>query len=117
MLSLMLLLKVTLSWAYLLEAPIVDSSDAEEPIEKVGEVQNVTWDDKVKKEIIVLGTGVKRPKRHALATISYKCYFFDHTPIEEVKEMVLELGDIKYPEGLWKGIEEMRKEETAKIKI
>lgn len=54
-----------------------------------------------------------------LATITYKAYFFDHTVFDSSNEqpVQLSLGDISWPEGLWKGIQEMRKGEKAKIKI
>ena len=52
-----------------------------------------------------------------MAVIDYKLYFFDHTPIEEGTSVKLSLGDIAWPEGLWKGIERMRKGERAKLRI
>jgi FKBP-type peptidyl-prolyl cis-trans isomerase 2 len=64
-----------------------------------------------------VGEGPKKPNRNAVVNIDYKLYFFDHTPIEEGTEVKLSLGDITWPEGLWKGIEHMRKGESAKIRI
>lgn len=66
-----------------------------------------------------MGEGVKRPKLNHLATIVYKAYFFDHTEFDSSQDLpvVLSLGDIAWPEGLWKGLQEMRKSEKAKIKI
>jgi hypothetical protein len=54
-----------------------------------------------------------------LCTIIYKAYFFDHTVFDSSndQQVQLTLGDISWPEGLWKGIQEMRKNEKAKIKI
>lgn len=54
-----------------------------------------------------------------MATIVYKAYFFDHTEFDSShgEPIQISLGDISWPEGLWKGIEEMRKNEKAKIKI
>jgi uncharacterized protein YcfL len=87
------------------------------PEQKIGDTEDITYDKIVEKEILEVGEGVKRPKRNAVATIDYKLYFFDHTPIEEVTSLKLSLGDICFPEGLWKGIEHMRKGERAKIRI
>ncbi len=63
-------------------------------------------DGKVKKEILEIGEGVKRPKLNHLATIIYRAYFFDHTDFDssQGQPIVLNLGDIAWPEGLWKGI-------------
>jgi hypothetical protein len=84
----------------------------------VGDTEDVTHDSIVQKEILQVGEGVSCPKRNSVATITYKLYFFDHSPIETVIEPVkLSLGDISWPEGLWKGIERMRKNEVAKIRI
>lgn len=91
----------------------------------------VTHDGKVKKIIIEVtsiflkssyqvGEGVKKPKRNYLAKFTYKSYFFDHEEIDSThveEPIVISLGDIAYPEGLFKGIEEMRKNEKAKITI
>jgi len=54
-----------------------------------------------------------------LVTIIYKAYFFDHTLFDSSndKPIQISLGDISWPEGLWKGILEMRKGEKSKIKI
>ena len=89
------------------------------PIQNIGDIQEVTQDGKVKKEILELGEGVKKPKLNHLATVVYKAYFFDHTEFDSSHEspVVLSLGDIAWPEGFWKGLQEMRKGELAKIKI
>ena len=66
-----------------------------------------------------MGEGIKKPKLNYLATIIYKAFFFDHTEFDSSNDQPIQisLGDISWPEGLWKGIEEMRKNEKAKIKI
>jgi hypothetical protein len=87
------------------------------PPQKVGDVEDITHDSIVQKEILEVGEGVANPKRNAVAVIDFKLYFFDHTPIEEGTSVKLSLGDISWPEGLWKGIEHMRKNERAKIRI
>lgn len=96
-------------------------SDAllDEPIENAGDVSEVTWDKKVMKEILRVGEGKKRPKRAYIAKVKYSLYFFDHTPIASTGDNSVEIvmGDISVPEGLWKGLEKMRKNEIAKVKI
>jgi hypothetical protein len=66
-----------------------------------------------------VGEGVKMPSRNSVATITYRAYFFDHTEFDSShgKPVKLSLGDIAWPEGLWKGIERMRLNESAKIRI
>jgi FKBP-type peptidyl-prolyl cis-trans isomerase 2 len=66
-----------------------------------------------------VGEGKKRPKRAHIAHVKYDLYFFDHTPIEstEGKTVDVVMGEIAWPEGLWKGLEKMRKGEKAKVKI
>ena len=56
--------------------------NAEAPEQKVGEINTITYDQLVEKEIIELGEGFKNPKMNSVVTIDYKLYFFDHTPIE-----------------------------------
>ncbi|CDW79222.1 peptidyl-prolyl cis-trans isomerase fkbp62-like [Stylonychia lemnae] len=89
------------------------------PEQKVGEIQNIGWDNKIKKEIVDVGTGVKKPKLNYLCRISYDAYFYDHTVFDSSNGQLIQigLGDISWPEGLWKGIQEMRQGEKAKIKI
>ena len=67
----------------------------------------------------MVGEGKGKPKRNYLAKIIYKAYFFDHSEFDSSNGQPIEisLGDIAWPEGLWKGIEEMRKGEKSKIKI
>lgn len=54
-----------------------------------------------------------------IANIVYQAYFYNHEEFDSSHGEVVKftLGDISWPEGLWKGIEEMRKGETSKIKI
>lgn len=99
------------------------------PEQKVGEVTELEYDGKVKKEILEVisfgligekvGEGLKKPRRNYIAIVSYKCYFFDHQEIENTGDEKVEIwiGDPSYPQALWKGIEEMRKGEKSKIKI
>jgi len=58
------------------------------------------------KEILEVGEGVKRPKQNYLVTFTYKAYFFDHTEFDSSNGqlVVASVGDIAWPEGLWKGI-------------
>ena len=60
-----------------------------------------------------------KPKRNALARITYRAYFFDHTEFDSSKgkPIVFKIGNLAWPEGLSKGIEKMRKNESAKIRI
>jgi FKBP-type peptidyl-prolyl cis-trans isomerase 2 len=79
----------------------------------------VTYDKKVLKEILEVGEGKKKPKMNYLVKILYRAYFFDHEQFDSSNDEIIELslGDISWPEGLWKGILEMRKNECSKIKI
>ena len=52
------------------------------PEENVGDITEVTYDKKVKREILEVGEGIKRPKLNYIVNISYKAYFFDHTPFD-----------------------------------
>jgi FKBP-type peptidyl-prolyl cis-trans isomerase 2 len=63
--------------------------------------------------------GVKRPRLAHLCKIVYTAYFYDHEVFDHShgKEMELYLGDIAWPEGLWRGIQEMRKGEHSKIRM
>ena len=85
----------------------------------MGQVDDITPDQVVQKEILILGEGSKRPKMNHLVNVTYKAYFFDHTEFDSSKgqQVKMSLGDIRWPEGLWKGILQMRKNETAKIRI
>lgn len=57
-----------------------------------------------------------------LCRIKYVAYFydkqiFDSSPNDGEGETQLVIGDIAWPEGLWRGLQNMRKGETAKIRI
>ena len=60
----------------------------------------------VVKEIVELGTGFNRPRLSHLCKISFVAYFYDHTVFDSSNEQEIEifLGDIAWPEGLWRGI-------------
>jgi hypothetical protein len=60
----------------------------------------------VTKEIVTLGEGTNRPRMAHLCKIIYTAYFYDHTIFDDSdgKEIELFLGDISWPEGLWRGI-------------
>ena len=69
-----------------------------------------------------MGTGKEKPKTGYLCRIKYIAYYFDKEIFDSSPndgEGILELymGDIRYIEGLWRGICEMRIGERAKIKI
>jgi len=53
-----------------------------------------------------VGDGVKKPKMNYLCSIIYKAYFYDHTQFESSngKPVQISVGDISWPEGLWKGL-------------
>jgi len=87
--------------------------------QNVGQVDDSTPDQVVQKEILAVGEGHKRPKMNHLVSVTYKAYFFDHTEFDSSKgePVKMSLGDIRWPEGLWKGIIQMKKNETAKIRI
>ena len=57
-----------------------------------------------------------------LCKIKYVAYFYDKTIFDTSPEngqgsVELYIGDISWPEGLWKGMQNMRKNERAKIRI
>ena len=57
-----------------------------------------------------------------LCRIKYIAYFydkliFDTSPNEGQGETTLVIGDIAWPEGLWRGLQNMRKGEVSKIRI
>jgi hypothetical protein len=60
----------------------------------------------INKEIVTVGMGSKRPRLAHLCKIVYQAYFYDHQVFDhsQGKEMELYLGDIAWPEGLWRGI-------------
>jgi len=98
---------------------LYDSDYMEEPDQKVGDLYEVWMPNKVTKEILKVGTGVRSPNNQFLCRCKYKMYFFDHTPIEssEGESVDIILNDKQWPEGLRMAMGKMRKGEIAKIKI
>ena len=98
---------------------LYDSDYMDEPVQSVGDYTEIWAPDKVSKEILKLGTGVRYPNNQFLCRWKYKLYFFDHTPIEDTKEECVDiiLNDKQWPEGLRMGIGKMRKGEISKIKM
>jgi hypothetical protein len=72
---------------------------------EVGGVGNVP-SGSVTKEIVSLGEGVGRPRMAHLCTLKYIAYFYDHTIFDSSDDKTIEfyLGNIAWPEGLWRGI-------------
>ncbi len=57
-----------------------------------------------------------------LCKIKYIAYFYDKTIFDTSPQngegtVELFIGDISWPEGLWKGMQDMRKNERAKIRV
>lgn len=57
-----------------------------------------------------------------LCTIKYIAYFydkeiFDSSPNDGQDPVEIYIGDIAWPEGLWRGLQNMRKDEKAKIRM
>jgi hypothetical protein len=91
--------------------------------DKIGDIRDCFHEQgKVIKEILEVGTGIDKPKMGYLCRIKFLAYYFDKeifdtSPDEGAGTIDLYLGDVKYIEGLWRGICEMRLGERAKIKI
>ena len=69
-----------------------------------------------------MGEGKRKPMLGWLCKIKYIAYFFDKTIFDTSPDngqgtVELFIGDISWPEGLWKGMQDMRKNERAKIRI
>ncbi|CAI2361261.1 unnamed protein product [Moneuplotes crassus] len=98
---------------------LYDSDYMDEPVQKVGDYTEVCAPNKVSKEILKVGTGVRYPNNQFLCKCKYKMYFFDHTPIEDTNGEVVDivLNDKQWPEGLRMGLGKMRKGEISKIKM
>ena len=98
---------------------LYDSDYMEEPEHDVGDELEICSPNKVTKEILKVGTGVRTPNNQFLCRWIYKMYFYDHTEIESTNGEIVEiiLNDKKWPEGLRMGIGKMRKGEKAKIKM
>jgi hypothetical protein len=98
---------------------LYDSDYMDEPLQSVGEFTEICSPNKVTKEIMKVGTGVRCPNNQFLCKIKYKMHFFDHTDIESSKGEVVDviLNDKQWPEGLRIGIGKMRKAEKSKVKM
>merc|ERR1712060_450467 len=89
----------------------------------IGEKVDVSHEPgKVTKEIITIGDTKAKPNFGWLCKIKYVAYFYDKTIFDTSPEngegtVELFIGDISWPEGLWKGMQHMRKGERAKIRI
>lgn len=91
-------------------------------IDKVGDVLDCYQQShgKVTKEIVEVGTGKEKPVLGSLCRIKYIAYFYDKEMFDltpEGQTIDLYLGDIQSIEGLWRGIQEMREGEKAKLRI
>ena len=93
---------------------------------KPGDIEDVTFDGKVKKELIELGDiSSDMPLRNYMIKMKYRGFLIDKASKKEQvfddeyweSEAEMILGDMRYPEGLWKGLEKMHKNEHAKIMI
>lgn len=98
---------------------LYDSDFMDEPDQSVGDVYEVCIPNKVTKEILKVGKGVRYPNNQFRCKCKYKMYFFDHTEIESSNGETVDivLNDKQWPEGLRMAIGKMRKGEIAKIKI
>ena len=61
------------------------------------------------KEIVVMGEGKRKPLMGWLCKIKYTAYFFDKiifdsSPKEGEGSTEVYVGDIRWPEGLWRGL-------------
>ena len=77
---------------------------------------------KITREIITIGEGKQKPQMGWLCKIKYIAYFydkqiFDSSPNDGEGSIDVCIGDIAYPEGLWRGLQYMRKNEKSKIRI
>ena len=92
-------------------------------VDVIGEKTDCYHEDgKVTKEIIEMGEGKKKPMMGWLCKIKYIAYFydkiiFDSSPQDGEGTVEISIGDIAYPEGLWRGLQHMRKNEKSKIRI
>lgn len=78
--------------------------------------------DAVTKEVLKVGDGKVKPSLGHLCRIKYIAYFFDKqifdtSPEDGNCETEVVIGDISWPEGLWRGLQHMRRDETSKIRI
>ena len=69
-----------------------------------------------------MGDGKRKPMLGWLCKIKYIAYFYDKTVFDMSPDngngtVELFIGDITWPEGLWKGMQDMRRNEVAKIRV
>ena len=97
--------------------------DEPEEIDQIGvKTDCVHEDGKITKEIVTMGEGKSKPQMGWLCRIKYIAYFydkeiFDSSPKDGEGAIDICVGDIAYPEGLWRGLQYMRKNEKAKVRI
>ena len=97
--------------------------DNPEDVDKLGEKTDCYHEPgKVTKEILVMGEGKRKPMMAWLCKIKYIAYFydkiiFDQSPNEGEGTVEVMIGDLAWPEGLWRGLQYMRKNERAKVRI
>ena len=81
-------------------------------VENVGEIVDCYHaPGAVTKEILVVGQGSLKPQLGSLCRIKYIAYFYDKEMFDRTQDgltLDLYLGDLKYIEGLWRGIQNMR---------
>jgi len=92
-------------------------------VDVIGEKTDCYHEDgKITKEIVVMGDGKTKPRMGWLCKIKYIAYFYDKLIFESSPEggegaIEINLGDISWPEGLWRGLQHMRKNEKSKIRM
>ena len=97
--------------------------DKPEDVDKIGEKTDCYHEaGKVTKEILDMGEGKRKPMMGWLCKIKYTAYFydkiiFDQSPQDGEGVQEITIGDISWPEGLWRGLQYMRKNERAKIRV
>lgn len=98
-----------------------DELDSAATIDKVGDVADCYHGSgKVTKEILQVGTSKDKPILGSLCRIKYIAYFYDKELFDQTQDGETHdfyLGDVRYIEGLWRGLQEMREGEKAKIKM
>lgn len=82
--------------------------DQAQVVDKVGDVTDCYHGQgKVTKEILQVGEGKDKPILGSLCRIRYIAYFFDKELFDQTEEGETHdfyLGDIRYIEGLWRGL-------------
>ena len=69
------------------------------------------------KEVLQVGTSKTKPTLGSLVRVNYIAYFYDKELFSQQQNLDFNLGDIRYIEGFWRGITEMRAGEKAKLRI